>query len=89
MNRKNLTKFHIHIIHIFIDKIYVGIVMSHRFLAHLSLRLKGELIQDAFHVYLNKFDIVVTHLFLLYYVKVDLHKLVWSPDTRIHQENSS
>ena len=24
--------------------------------------------------------------FLLYYVKVDLHKLVWAPETRIHQE---
>ena len=35
-------------------------------------------IQEVFHVYLNKFEIGVTHLFLVFFffVKVFLHKLV-------------
>ena len=40
-----------------------------------------------FHVYLNKFQIGVTHLFLVFFfVKVDLHKLAKSPCIRIHQK---
>ena len=37
----------------------------------------------------NKFEIGVTHLFLVFvFVKADLHKLVWSPDIHIHQKIS-
>ena len=33
-------------------------------------------IREVFHVYLNKFEIAVTHSFLVIFQKIDLHKLV-------------
>ena len=38
--------------------------------------IKNQVVQEAFHVYLNKFEIVVTHLFFVILCNVDLHKLV-------------
>ena len=57
--------------------------------AFIPFERKETPIQEAFHVYLNKFEIVVTHLFFVILCNVDLHKLVWSQETRIHQEYSS
>ena len=45
--------------------------------------------QLVFHVYLNKFKIAATHLFFISFVKIDLHRVVWSPGIRSHQSNSS
>ena len=33
-------------------------------------------VQEVFHVYLNKFAIAVSHLFLLYLVIINLHWLI-------------
>ena len=67
--------------------------------AQLSIIISGQSItialtrlclQEVFHVYLNKFENVVTHLFLVIFelVIIDFNGLVRSPGIRSHQENS-
>ena len=48
-------------------------------------------LQEVFHVYLNRFEIVVSHLFLIIFnvVILNLHWLISSPGMCSHQENSS
>ena len=41
-------------------------------------------LQEVFHVYLNKFENAVTHLFLVIFVIIDL--LVWPPEIHSHQK---
>ena len=42
----------------------------------LKKRKMGNTVQELFHVCLNNFEIVVTHIFSLYFVIFDLHRLV-------------
>ena len=56
---------------------------------YLPLTVYVPFIQEVFHVYLNKFENAVTHLFLIIMGIIDFHGLIWSPEIRSHQEISS
>ena len=45
-------------------------------------------IQEVFHIYLNKFEIAISHLFLIIF-SYNLHWLICSPGMGSHQENRS
>ena len=48
-----------------------------------------HVIQEVFHVYLNKFEIAVSHSFLIIFCNNKLTLLIRSSEMRSHQENIS